>query len=142
MSGLIPVINIELFLIAAAAIASTTSSVWPLGVMAALGQMTAKSLLYRGAEAGLNSRAGRRVSPERVAALRRRMAAMNPWFLNGFNFFSALTGVPPFFAISVLAGAIGMPFWQFLATGLAGRTIRMVLMVQFPHAIKELLSWG
>jgi membrane protein YqaA with SNARE-associated domain len=139
LSGLLPFINIEIFLVAAAAIASASSPVWPLGVVAAVGQLAAKTLLYRGAAAGLDSRAGRRVSPERLAALRLRMSEMNPWILGGFNLFSAFSGVPPFFVVSVLAGAVRMRFWQFLLTGLAGRTARLVLMVEFPHVIKGML---
>jgi hypothetical protein len=35
-------------------------------------------------------------------------------------FVSALVGVPPFFLVSILAGALGMNFWLFFLTGLVG----------------------
>ncbi len=141
LGGIFPFVSIEVFLVAVAAIAPADVAVWPLGVVAALGQMTAKSLVYRLAEGGLNSRAGRRISPKRVADLRLRMAGMNLWVLSGFNFGSALTGIPPFFVVGPLAGAVSMSFWRFFVTGLAGLTFRLVFMVQFPHAIKGLLFW-
>ncbi len=138
LSALIPVINIELFLIAAAAIASRGYPVWTLGVVAAAGQMCGKSILYWGAGSALNTRTGRRFSPDRVDALRRRMAAMSPWVLTGFSFVSAAGGVPPFLLFSILAGIVEMRFWHFLVSGLAGRGVRLVAIVTFPHVIKGL----
>jgi len=40
--------------------------------------------------------------------------------------------------VSIIAGLIEMKFWQFAATGLTGRVIRLVAIVTFPHAIKGL----
>ena len=136
VSALVPVVNIELFLLAAGAIASRAYPVWMLGVMAGLGQMAGKCILYWSAKAAINSRAGRRFSSQRVDALRQRMGEMNPWMLSGFNFLSALTGIPPFMLVSILAGVIEMRFWQFAATGLTGRIVRLAAIVAFPHAVK------
>jgi len=140
LSALIPLVNIELFLVAAAAIAPRTYPVWTLGVVAAAGQMCGKSVLYWSAGSALNSRTGRRFSPDRVDALRRRMAAMNPWVLGGFSFVSALVGMPPFLLFSILAGVIEMRYWHFAVSGLAGRGLRLVAVVSFPHAIKGLFG--
>jgi hypothetical protein len=52
-------------------------------------------------------------------------------------FVSALVGVPPFFLVSILAGALGMNFWLFFLTGL-GRCLRLILIVESPHAIMGL----
>jgi membrane protein YqaA with SNARE-associated domain len=138
LGALFPVVNIEVFLLAAGAIASGTYPVWTLGVVAAFGQMGGKCLLYWGAKAAINSRVGRRFSSERADVLRRRMGAMNAWALSGFNFVSAVTGVPPFMLVSILAGVIEMEFWHFAATGLTGRVVRLVAIVTFPQAIKGL----
>jgi len=138
VSALVPIVNIELFLLAAGTVASGSFPVWTLGVSAGFGQMVGKCIPYWGARAAINSQVGRKFSSERVDALRRRMGAMNPWVLSGFNFVSALIGVPPFLLVSVLAGIIEMGFWQFAATGLTGRVIRLVAIVTFPHAIKGL----
>ena len=53
-------------------------------------------------------------------------------------FVSALVGVPPFFLVSILAGALGMNFWLFFLTGLVGRCLRLTLIVESPHAIMGL----
>jgi membrane protein YqaA with SNARE-associated domain len=138
LGALFPVVNIEVFLLAAGAIASGSYPVWTLGVVAGFGQMGGKCILYWIARAAVNSQAGRRHSSERADGLRRRMGAMSPWMLSGFNFVSALTGVPPFMLVSIIAGVIEMKFWQFAATGLTGRVVRLVAIVTFPQAIKGL----
>ncbi len=135
LSGLIPVINIELYLVAIGAIASTSYPLWSLGVVAGFGQMGAKSLMFWGGGVAARRRAERKYSQDRMERLRRRMAAMNPWVLLGFTFVSALVGLPPFFLVSILAGALGMDFRLFFLTGLAGRCIRLILIVESPQAI-------
>ncbi len=138
LSGLIPFINIELYLVAIGAIASGTYPLWSLGAVAGLGQMLAKSLMFWGGGAAARSRAERKYSQDRIESLRSRMAAMNPWVLLGFTFVSALVGLPPFFLVSILAGALGMDFRLFFVTGLAGRCLRLILIVESPHAIMGL----
>ena len=113
-SAMIPVINLELFLLAAAAIAAKDYPVWTLGVMAGIGQMGGKTILYYSGAAALNNKVARKFSAKQVDALRKRMAAMNPLVLSGFNFMSASVGFPPFLLVSIIAGMVEMKLWQFL----------------------------
>jgi len=89
-SGFLPFVNIELYMIVAGAMVSSSFPVWTLGVAAGLGQMVAKSMLYWGAGSALHSRGARRFTHDRIETLTRRMRAMNPWVLNATNFVSAL----------------------------------------------------
>jgi hypothetical protein len=139
-SGFLPFVNIEIYVLAAAAIAGADYPVWTLGAAAGFGQMFAKSMLFFGAHSALRSRAGRRVAPGRVDALRARLQAMNPVLLGAFNFTSALVGVPPFLVVSIVAGAVGMRFGVFYATGLVGRSLRLIVIAQFPHLIHNLFA--
>jgi membrane protein YqaA with SNARE-associated domain len=139
ISGFLPFVNIEIWMVAAGAVGADKYPLWTLGVTAGFGQMMAKSTLYWGAHSAWQSRAGRRFSRERVEALTERMRAMSPWTLNATNFLSALVGLPPFLLVSILAGVVRMRFWQFYATGLIGRTLRLIILVEFPHLFRELL---
>jgi membrane protein YqaA with SNARE-associated domain len=138
LSGLIPFLNLELYLVAVAAITPGSHPLWSLGAVAGFGQILAKSLMFWGGGAAARRRAERNYSQDRIERLRRRMAAMNPWVLLGTTFVSALVGVPPFFLVSILAGALGMNFWLFFLTGLIGRCLRLILIVESPHAIMGL----
>ncbi|MEI6668305.1 MAG: hypothetical protein WCP29_09135 [Acidobacteriota bacterium] len=139
VSGFVPFVNIEVYMVVAGALMADNFPVWTLGVVAGFGQMIAKSMLFWGANSTANSRVVRRFTPARIDALTTRMRGMRPSILNGFNFMSAFVGLPPFLLVNILAGVIRMRFWHFYATGLVGRSLRMVIMVEWPHLMKALL---
>jgi len=138
VSALIPFINIELYLVAVAALTAGSYPLWSLGAVAGVGQMVAKSLLFWGGGAAARKRAERKYSRDRIEGLRHRMARMNPFALIGTTFVSALVGVPPFLLVSPVAGAIGMKFWRFFLTGLIGRGLRLIIIAESPRAIMGL----
>lgn len=138
-SGFLPFINIEVYMVVAGAVVSESFPVWTLGVAAGFGQMIAKSMLYWGGSSALRSRAARRFTRERIDRLTDRMRDMKPWVLDATNFTSALVGLPPFLLVSILAGVVRMKFWRFYVTGLVGRTLRLVIIVEFPHLLRKLV---
>jgi len=118
-SGLIPfVINIELYLIAVAALAH--ASPVPIIGLVTMGQMTAKLILYLSGRGVRNLEFLRRVRLDKAAAVfeKHRRHSL------GVVGFSALTGFPPFYAVSLLAGALRLPLLQFLVVGTIGRIVR------------------
>jgi membrane protein YqaA with SNARE-associated domain len=146
-SGLVPVLNAEALLVAAVLQARGG---WPAVVVAiAVGQSTAKVLIFLGARegrsllpswlahrpprpAGSRRRLGtrlrdatRRWSPqaERVAELVRRPVAGSALILT-----SAVAGIPPLAATSVIAGAARMRLLVFGGCCLAGRLLRFGLI--------------
>jgi membrane protein YqaA with SNARE-associated domain len=138
-SGFLPFINIELYMVVAGAMLSDSFPAWTLGVAAGFGQMIAKSMLFWSGSSALHSRTVRRFTRDRIDRLTDRMRGMNPWVLNAANFASALVGVPPFLLVSILAGVIRMKFWQFYLTGLVGRSLRLVIIVEFPHVLRKIV---
>ena len=134
LSGLIPVVNGEVYLIAAILVAKDPVVAIALAVLVAVGQMLAKIVLYyaaRGAtELGRSTRFGDK--------LQKAQALIDRWKNKPLTllFISAVTGLPPFYLVSLLAGVVGIRFPVFLFLGLLGRVIRFVVLAL------AVLYWG
>jgi membrane protein YqaA with SNARE-associated domain len=126
-SGFIPVVNAEIFLVGAAALAPR-ESLPLLALIGAAGQMVAKSGMYLGGRGVL-----RLPSEKRKADLEAVRARLEKWKSRDLLVFvSAALGLPPFFAISILAGTLKFPFARFLTAGLLGRLLRFALVMAIP----------
>ena len=137
VSGLLPLVNAELLVMGVAATA--TGYALPLITAASTaGQMTSKLLLFsiaRWAPQRLPVRA--RTTLERgSAALQRRGGAGG-----ALIFVSAITGLPPFYAMSLAAGALRVPVLTFLAAGLAGRAIHFAGIAWFAGGLANTLTF-
>jgi membrane protein YqaA with SNARE-associated domain len=132
--GFIPVFNTELYLLAVTAMTPAWMRL-PLALMATVGQMTGKAIMYGAGRGMVNLPLGRHA--ERLARVQRRLE--NARWPRLFLFWSAITGFPPFFIVSVLCGTVRFPFVTFILIGLAGRAIRFSIVVFFPHLIAGLL---
>ena len=130
LSGFVPLVNIEAYLLGAAAL---LPGIPPLVVVvpAALGQMAAKAVLFLGGR-GLVSLPLR--FRDRALAAAARLGTRRP---PAFVFTSALTGLPPFYVVSVAAGMLGFRPGPFLLAGLAGRLLRFGAVFALPG----LLAW-
>jgi membrane protein YqaA with SNARE-associated domain len=139
VSAVVPFVSIEVFLLAMAAAVPAGYPVWVLGVVAAVGQMAGKSLLYWSAAAATSSRTWHRVDSAKAAGLQRRLTNMNPWVAQALTFVSALAGTPPFILLACVAGAARMAFGPFLLVGFAGRTLRLVAVALAGAGLKSVL---
>ncbi|HEV3050942.1 MAG TPA: hypothetical protein VGX50_11555 [Longimicrobium sp.] len=134
-SAIIPVINIELYLIGAAALAPKGMAV-PLVVAATIGQMAGKVVMYYAGTGTVKLR-GKRI--------RAALDGMNTVLSNrprsggALVFTSAAAGVPPFFVLAVAAGAARMNLASFIIFGTLGRLVRFAVCVALPHLVKDLL---
>jgi membrane protein YqaA with SNARE-associated domain len=131
-SGLIPVVNIEVFLVALA----TLSRGEPLTVLLLVtaGQMIAKYVLY------LSGRGLIRLPPGRVQEkVQRARDALesHPKGAESVVLFSAITGLPPFYGMSLAAGALAMPLLRFLLPATAGRLLRFSVVFFAPQLLKQ-----
>ena len=136
MSGVVPLMNSELFMVYLGSTAS--HSQFPaLIVLAALGQMSAKVLLYYAGRGVLKLPLGR--GQARIDALRARLSASGQ-AASGVTFVSALTGLPSFYAVSVIAGTLGWSFPGFLAWGMAGRLLRFSALLFLPGLLKGIVQ--
>jgi membrane protein YqaA with SNARE-associated domain len=140
VSGLLPFVNAEALL----AIAVLGRQDWWLALAASvtLGQVVAKALIFVGSREGASRVRDRRPAPRpghraggralaRLGASRipRILATLErPLAGSALVGVSAVVGVPPLAATSVLAGAAGMRTTMFCSTCLVGRLIRFCLV--------------
>jgi len=134
LSGFLPLVNIEAYLVSAVVMGGAASWV-SLVIACTLGQMAAKCLIYFSGRGLLKlpypRHGGKREKIE--AWLRRREGQAG-----GVLFVSALVGFPPFYLLSLLAGSLRIPFAVFLAAGVPGRFIRFALFAWFPQVMMRL----
>lgn len=142
VSALLPFVNAEAYLVGVAAL-TRPPSVWLLALVAAAGQMVGKLLFYYAGRGALRlpRLLQRKQKQGRWAArLRgwRQRAEAKPLFGAGLVLVSALAGLPPFAAVSVLAGVVRLPVWVFAPLGLAGRYGRFLVLLLAPSAWRYL----
>jgi membrane protein YqaA with SNARE-associated domain len=132
-SALVPLINIEVYLIGMAAV-STTDGVWFLAAVGGLGQMLGKLVwYYLGANALRWGWVRRKVEKPKAKAkleLWQRRTQDRPFIGGLLLFASAVSGFPPFAIVAVLAGQLRMNLWLFLVVGFVGRTIRFAAFLE------------
>jgi membrane protein YqaA with SNARE-associated domain len=133
LSGFLPIVNIEAYLLGAAAFLPGAP---PLVVVvaAAFGQMAAKALLFLGGRGVVSLPLGIR---GRALATSARLGPRRPPAL---VFTSALTGLPPFYIVSVAAGVLGFRPGHFLLAGLAGRLLRFGAVFTLPGLVAWVVS--
>lgn len=140
-SALVPVVNIEAYLAVRASVAAM-DDVWLMALVAALGQMLGKVVWYYLGASSLRWPWARRklAKPKNAARLETwRARAHHRPFLTGFLLFvSAVTGLPPFAIISVVAGQLRMSLTLFLTVGLLGRWVRFLLVLGGADQIAQL----
>lgn len=139
LSALVPVFNTELYLVGLAVAQPQLPWGW-LALTAAVGQMIGKVVFYYAGRGALVLPARLRREPDRQRAgrwtrqLRRfqETAQRRPRWMAGLLLASALTGLPPFAAVSVLAGMGRVRLVTFLVIGLIGRFARFVAVATSP----------
>ncbi len=136
-SALVPIINGELVLVGA--ILARPSLLIPLVIAAAFGQMIGKCIMY-GAGAGaveLAAKKKKEALTKYIDKYREKFES-HPRRAAVLVFVSASVGLPPFYVVSILAGAFNFGFWRFAALGFLGRLIRFSVIAAGPtvvHAI-------
>jgi membrane protein YqaA with SNARE-associated domain len=130
LSGLIPVINAELFLVGVSKFAVSSPTQLPgVVIAAAVGQMTAKVILYYAGMGLVELPRGR--FKTQIEKARGKLASWQkrPYFIMAV---SACFGLPPFLLVSIVAGALGIRFRAFAAIGLVGRALRFGFFAVLP----------
>lgn len=134
-SGFFPIVNAEVYLLAAS-VASPPLATIPILLMGTAGQMAAKVVMYYGAQGAV------RLPARRYAGQMERWAGqLERWrgHTGTMVFVSALVGLPPFFVVSLLCGMMRFAIWQFILFGTLGRLLRFSVFVFFPDLLRELL---
>ena len=134
ISGFVPIVNVEIFLIFVSTFFSK-SLFLPVLLLATIGQMTAKAVLF------FSGMGFVKLSLKRYEnKIDDAMVKMQKWKSKTdlFIFLSALTGVPPFYIITIAAGIIRLNFFRFFICGFMGRLIRFGVLMLFPQFFKQL----
>ena len=140
VSGLLPFVNAEAIL--TVAVLGAHQSWLAMAASIAVGQVVAKTIIFVGSREGVDrvrgrQRVGRPVGHARVRALSRVTASRVTQMLATLERplagsvlvgVSAVVGLPPLAATSVLAGAAHMRIVLFCSTCLVGRLIRFGLL--------------
>lgn len=127
--GVIPFLNVEAYLLSVSMLSPHTA-MFPMAAAAALGQMTAKSLLYL-AGRGLLKLPLQRTS-DRLRKATARLAGAEGGAMT-IVLLSAVTGIPPFYGVSLAAGVLRLRFGLFLFAGCSGRFVRFAAVFVLPR---------
>jgi membrane protein YqaA with SNARE-associated domain len=129
VSGLVPFVNIEVYIVGMA----TLTQAPPLAIILSttLGQMIAKAILYQVGRGALDLpwllRAKEKVHKASESLHRHEKGA------DAVVLLSAITGVPPFYGVSIAAGMLEMSFFSFMAIGTFGRILRFAAVFYLPR---------
>lgn len=124
ISGVVPIVNAELYLIGLVFAIGGIPEALLLAVLLAAGQMIGKGVIYHTARSA--TRFGARRTPKLAAKLERARVRVERWRSKPLSvtFLSASVGLPPLYLVSLLAGILEIRFRAFLLVGFAGRTLR------------------
>jgi len=124
VGGIVPIVNAEVMVVVAI-LATSAAAIPVVAVVATVGQMIAKVVLYltaRWAPSRLPDRA-RRALDQGSEAIERR-----PGAVRGVILFSAVVGLPPFYGVSLAAGALKTSWRSFVVLGSLGRVVRFAVV--------------
>lgn len=133
LSGVIPLINAEVYLVAVSAVVGSPALVLTVTLLAALGQMVAKAVLALAARGTLSLPLGRYQAKLEAARTKVARWQEKPLLV---TFASASLGLPPLYLTSLLVGVLGIRLWSFLAVGLVGRVLRFGVVAAIPQIVR------
>jgi membrane protein YqaA with SNARE-associated domain len=133
LGSLLPFAPVEPFLLGLGLMAPPEMLV-PLAVVATASHMAGKAVLYLG-----SIKAMQLLSVRQQQAIERARTRLSPGrsyqYLTVFT--SAVSGLPPFYAITVAAGLMKLPLVPFLLVGTVGRACRFVALVLAPQLFQS-----
>jgi membrane protein YqaA with SNARE-associated domain len=130
VSALLPWVNGELLLLSLSALTSSPFYLAGLVLLTSAGQMTGKCILYwvgRGAIPIKSGRIGKALSSWKGRFERSPSKSM------GLVFVSAVSGIPPFYVITILSGAFRLSFGRFMVVGVCGRLLHFGVLILIPQ---------
>jgi membrane protein YqaA with SNARE-associated domain len=133
-SALLPWLNCEVILLGLAALARSPLELGAIVMLTSAGQMAGKCALYWAGRGSLRFQHGR-VS-RTVAAWNERFERL-PSGPVALVFVSSAVGIPPFYVVTVLAGALRMHFTRFMVVGTCGRLVRFGALAFVPRLVQE-----
>ncbi len=124
VSAIFPWVAAEAVLVAFLALSHSVTESLAIVVILSAGQMAGKAMVFWGARRGQTWK-GRGSGP--VERWRARLTASSGR-ASLIVLASSLLGFPPFFLVTIAAGAFEVDFGRFMAAGLAGRLVRFAIL--------------
>jgi membrane protein YqaA with SNARE-associated domain len=125
LSSVIPLFNMETYIVVA--YAKSDHAALTMALVGSFGQNLGKLVWYYACRESLDLPWFQRrlQTPKRQAQFERwgKIAQGNPLMTGLLTFVSALIGVPPFFAMAMIAGTLRINVVVFFVTGFLGRTL-------------------
>jgi membrane protein YqaA with SNARE-associated domain len=150
ISAIVPVVNAEAYVVTSQVTA--LAGAIPIAVGVGIGQMVGKLLLFLGVRRGREFaifRRRRHDGPVRpVGPTRARLRAFSARLLELVGqprwglpivLLAAVVGIPPLYAVALLAGATKMPVLAFALTVLVGRVTRFILVATGSVSLQDWL---
>ena len=138
VSAVLPCVNAEVLVVSLPAIAGSRGELATLLVVATMGQMAGKCIVYYVARRGAMVSSGR--ISHAVQRWRARALA-SPHRLVTLVLASSLVGIPPFFVMSAVAGALKVKLGSFLVAGTCGRLVRFTALALASKTILQLFGY-
>jgi membrane protein YqaA with SNARE-associated domain len=134
-SAVFPWMNAEVIVLALPAVAPTRPALVLLLLVATAGQMAGKCIVY-----WIGRRGSKYSTPRMTRAIDRWRDRLANWRTGpmGLVFFSSAVGLPPFFVVTAMAGALRVNFPRFLVAGTAGRLVRFGALILVPQLV---IAW-
>jgi len=134
VSALVPWVNGEVVLLSLAAMAHSPWAKALLALSASAGQMAGKCVLYWAGKGVIPLGSGR--VKDTVSAWRVRFE-QSPSKLLTLVFVSSAVGIPPFYVVTILAGAFRVHFGAFFTVGACGRILRFGALAFVPWIVVQ-----
>jgi membrane protein YqaA with SNARE-associated domain len=132
VSAVFPWVNTEILVLSMSALARTPLALVLVVLVGTAGQMAGKSVLYWTGRGTLHLRL-RRIT--RAAESWHERLKKYRWGPYTLVFLSASVGIPPFYVMTVAAGALKIPFVPFVLLCSAGCILRFSLLVFVPRLV-------
>jgi membrane protein YqaA with SNARE-associated domain len=134
VSALVPLVNAELLALGAVAIAPPRLD-FPLVLMVTLGQMLGKIVLFLVGRGSL--RIPWMVKTEKIEEAGERLGRRGNLGA-AMLLLSAVTGLPPFYLVSIACGLLRFSLPLFILIGSAGRLVRFSVVAFFPEVVAQI----
>jgi membrane protein YqaA with SNARE-associated domain len=136
VSAVLPWVNAEVLMLAALPFARSPLHLALLVALMTMGQMTGKSAMY-----WFSRRAALKPTPRVRDAMARWKGRLDrhPRSALGVVLVSSAVGIPPFYMVSIVAGALNIAFGRFLMVGTFGRLVHFAVLALVPQLIGRTL---
>ena len=116
---------------------SARETIIPILIISIISQMAAKVIVYFAGNGAI--KLPLRKYEKKIARVKEKFenSKVKPGY---FVLISAMTGIPPFYIVTLLSGMMKVHIWDFILFGLLGTSIKFTASLYLPQVIKILFA--